>query len=241
MTPTANSYALLPEATQAWLIEVYARARGVITDVLDRHGRAPGLASAIARARIAFLDDELLPVIQAVARAGTPIDCRRGCTSCCTLKVEVTPDEIFALRDQLEATLDGADLAAARLRAAEVDRRGGALPPGERYLLRMFCPVMDLASGACRAHGVRPAGCQGYLALDHRRCDASSQGELATIVTPVASGLIRDAVISAQIIALQEAGYDQTRIEISAGLTLAWADPETEQRWLAGGRAFPLA
>jgi hypothetical protein len=88
---------------------------------------------------------------------------------------------------------------------------------------------------------VRPAGCQGYLSLDHLSCDASSFGAATPIVTPVASGLIRDAVISAQIIVLQEAGYDQTRIEISAGLAWAWADPAAERRWLAGGKAFSLA
>lgn len=239
MNPAANAYALLPEATQRWLIEVHSRARTVIKDVLERHGRAPGLGSAIARARVAFLDSELRPVIAAVAAAGTPVDCRRGCTSCCTLKVEITPDEVFALVGQVEATLDAASLAEAKSRAVAVDQRGRDLPPGERYLLRMFCPVLDLASGACRGHAVRPAACQGYLSLDHRRCTASSLGEPATIPSPVASGLIRDAVMSAQIIVLQEAGYDQARIELCAGLAAAWADPTAERRWLAGGQAFP--
>jgi len=239
MTATANPYALLSDATQRWLIDVYFRARAVIRDALDQHGRAPGLGVAIARARVEFLERELRPVVEAVALAGTPVDCRRGCTSCCTLKVEITPDEVFALVAEVEATLDAKSLAEVRARAVEVDRRGRGLPPGERYLLRMFCPILEQGSGACRGHVVRPAACQGYLSLDHRRCDASSLGAPKTISSPVASGLIRDAIMSAQIIVLQEAGYDQSRVELSAGLAAAWGDPAAEGRWLAGGRAFP--
>lgn len=238
MDASATSYANLPEATQRWLIDVHARARDLFAEVLARHGGTPGLGSAVARARIGFLDRELKQVAEAVAKAGTPVACRGGCASCCTLKVEATPDEIFAVAAALEAALDPESLAALRAQAAEIDRRGRDLAPAARYLLHLFCPVMEPDSRLCRAHTVRPAACQGYLSLDRRRCDASAQGENAEIPSPVASGLIRDAVMSAQIIVLREAGYDQTRIELSAGLTAAWADPDAERRWLAGGPAF---
>lgn len=241
MTAPPNPYAALPEETQRWLIEVHGRARGVFETALDLHGRTPGLGSAIARTRIAFLDRELAPVIDAVAQAGTPVDCGRGCASCCTLKVEVTPDEVFAVAAELESTLDAKAMTSLKSRAAEVDRKGRDLPPGERYLLHLYCPVLEPDSLACLAHAVRPAACQGYLSLDRRRCDASAAGEKIEIPSPVASGLIRDAVMSAQIIVLREKGLDQTRGELSAGLLAAWADPEAELRWLSGESAFPAA
>lgn len=238
MTKKPSLYESLSEAERRWLTDIHLRARTAIQNALDRHGRNPGLGGAIARARVAFLDAELEPVIAAMARSETPVDCRRGCASCCTLKVEITPDEVFALRDQLETTLDADRLADAQRRAEEVDRRGRALPPGERQLLRLFCPVLDRESGACRGHAGRPAACQGYLSLDRRRCEAASLGTPTEISKPVASDLIRDAVMSAQVIVLRDAGYDQERIELSAGLAAAWSDPGAEQRWLAGGQAF---
>lgn len=241
MTTSPNPYAALPEETQRWLIEIHGRARAVFEKAIEDHGRRPGLGGAIARARIAFLDKELAPVIDAVAQARTPVDCGRGCASCCTLKVEVTPDEVFAVAAEIEATLDAEALAALKSRAAEVDRRGRDLPPGERYLLHLYCPVIEPSSLACRAHAVRPAACQGYLSLDRRRCDASAAGEKVEIPSPVASSLIRDAVMSAQIIVLRDAGLDQTRGELSAGLLAAWAAPEAEQHWLAGESLFPAA
>ena len=240
MELTSNSYASLSEANQRWLIDVHSRARVVVKNAIDAHGCAPGLSSAVIRARIAFLDSELQPVVAAVERAGTPVDCRRGCSSCCTLKVEITPDEVFALVAELEAGLDAESLADVKRRAKEVDQRGRDLPPWERYLLRLFCPVLDRVSGACRGHAARPAACQGYLSLDRLSCEASSRGEQKTILRPLASDLIRDAVMTAQFIVLREAGYDQSRIELSAGLAAAWADPAAEQRWLTGRQAFPL-
>jgi Fe-S-cluster containining protein len=238
MTLTSNPYKSLSDADQRWLVDVHSRASAVIKDALDLHGRAPGLSSAIARARVGFLDGELQPVVAAVERAGTPVDCRRGCSSCCTLMVEITPNEVFALVAELESTLDPESLTEAKRRAQEVDQRGRKLPPWERFLLRLFCPVLDRTSGACRGHAVRPAACQGYLSLDRLSCEASSLGEQKTILRPIASDLIRDAVMSAQFIVLQDAGYDQTRIELSAGLAAAWADPAAEPRWLAGSQAF---
>jgi hypothetical protein len=239
MVAARNPYEALPEPEQRLLIDVHFRARVVIEDALDQHGAEPGLGGALARARIAFLERELDVVGQAMALAGTPVDCRRGCFSCCTLMVEVTPDEVFALVAHLEATLDEGALATVQKRVAEIDRRGRGLPSVERHRLRLFCPALDRSTGACLGHPVRPIPCQGYLSLDHHRCDADSAGTPTPILKPVASDLIRDAVMSARTIVLEDAGYDQSRIELSAGLAAAWADPGAEQRWLERGRAFP--
>jgi Fe-S-cluster containining protein len=236
---SATPQLVLSETHREWLMGVHDRARAAIRQVLSTHGRAPGLARAIARARVALLDRELAPLVDAMEKAKTPIDCRAGCSSCCTLKVEITPDEAFALMAELDDNLDAVALDDARARASENDRRGRDLPPKQRQLLRLFCPVLDRATGACRGHAGRPAPCQGCLALDRKCCEAASRGEEVPIVEPVASGLIRDAVMAAQVIVLEDAGFDQTRIELSAGLLAAWADPAAEQRWLGGHRAFP--
>ena len=241
MAAPPNPYAHLSESELRWLTDIHARARVAIQGALDRHGRRPGLGTAVARARVAFFDGELKQVSDAMERSKTPIDCKRGCASCCTLKVEITPDEAFALAGDLEARLDAEGLADARQRAAAVDARGRDLPPGERLLLRLACPVLEIASGACRGHAVRPGPCQGYLSLNVLKCEAAALGTPTEIPKPAAANLIREAVSSAQIIVLREAGLDQSHIELSAGLVAAWSDPGAEQRWLAGGIAFPAS
>jgi hypothetical protein len=233
MAAVRNPYADLPEADQQLLIDAHFRARAAIEDALDSHGAEPGLGTAIAHARLAFLDAELQPVLAAMTRKGTPVDCRRGCCSCCTLMVEVTPDEVFALVDHLTATLDAVALAELKARAAEVERRGRGLSSEHRHQLRLFCPVLDRATGACLGHPVRPTPCQGYLSLDHRRCEADHAGPPTPIPQPVAADHLRDAVIAARQIVLEDAGFDQKRVELSAALTAAFADPEAEARWFA--------
>jgi Fe-S-cluster containining protein len=229
-----NPYAHLPEADQQILIDVHFRCRAVIEDALDAHGAEPGLGTAIATARIAYLEQELQPVVESMDRAGTPIDCRRGCSSCCTLMVEITPDEAFALTRHLEATLDAETLAQVKIRAREVQRRQRGLSSEQRHALRLFCPVLDRATGACMGHPVRPAPCQGYLSLDRKRCEADSLGPPTPILQPAAADLIRDAVTSARTIVLEDAGLDQSRVELAHALVEAWSDPDSEQRWLAG-------
>ncbi len=240
MASPPNPYAHLSPSELAWLTDIHARGRAAIRQALERHGRKTGLGAAVARARVAYFDHEMKQVVDAMDRAKTPVDCRRGCASCCTLKVEITPDEAFALADELATRLDATSLGEARQRAQENDDRGRGLAPAERHLLRMPCPVLDRMSGACRGHAVRPAPCQGYLSLSRLKCETAALGTPTEIPRPAAADLIREAVASAQIIVLREAGLDQSHIELSAGLMAAWSDPGAERRWLAGGVAFPV-
>jgi Fe-S-cluster containining protein len=236
--PPQNPFAGLSDPQQQFLMEVHFRARSAIGDALDQHGAEPGLGVAVARARIAFLKRELDPVEEAMRLAGTPVACRAGCSSCCTLMVEPTPDEIFALGAYIATSVAAADQAELRRHAQENARRGAGMPAEKRHALRLFCPVLDRVTGACLAHPVRPVACQGYLSLDRRLCEADSAGTPTPIHQPAAAGLIRDAVLAARTIVLEDAGFDQTRIELSAGLVAYWTDPDAERRWLAGGKAF---
>ncbi len=170
--------------------------------------------------------------------AGTPVTCSRGCAACCTLTVEITPDEVFALARYLEARLDPPEFAELKRTTAAAAERGRGLPHDLRHALRIFCPVLDRTTGACRGHPIRPVPCQGYLSLNRQRCEADHFGPPTPIPQPVAADLIRDAVMSARTIALEDAGYGMGSVEISAGLTLVWDDPTAEQRWLDGEDVF---
>jgi len=220
------------------MVALHQRARDVIAAQLAAHGKRPGLATKLAAARVAFLEAELQSVIEAMQLANTPVDCARGCSSCCTLTVEITPDEAIAAATHLTETLTPDALAAARQRATVKAARSQGLTPDARHALRLSCAVLDESSGACRAHPVRPAPCQGYLSLDRRRCEADHLGPPVPILQPVAADYIRDAVMAAQRIVLGEAGLSQDEIELTEGILRVWNDPTAEARWLAGDRAL---
>jgi hypothetical protein len=223
-----------PEEIQLFLRDLYKRASARLQAVVERHGMRPGLSRALARERIQILDEEMQPIGNAMARAGTPVACTRGCGCCCTLTIQTSPDEVFALKDELANSLTPSTLAALEERAVAADARGHGLAPLARHRLRIFCPVLDPATHDCLGHAARPSGCQGYLSLSLRQCQADHASPSQPIEQPVAAGLLRDAVAAARDAVLEAAGAPRQSLELTAALVAAWAEPDAEARWLGG-------
>lgn len=223
-----------PEEIQLFLLDLYQRASARLQAVVERHGMRPGLSLAIARERIQILDEEMRPVSEAMARAGTPVACARGCGCCCTLTIQASPDEVFALKDELARSLTPDALAAFQERAAAADARGHGVAPLARHRLKIFCPVLDPATHDCLGHTARPSGCQGYLSLNLRQCQADHASPSQPVEQPVAAGLLRDTVAAARDAVLEAAGAPRQSLELTAGLVAAWAEPDAEARWLKG-------
>jgi hypothetical protein len=230
-----------PEEVQLFLTDLYQRATAQLAAVVARHGMRPGLSLAIAAERIALLDAEMQPVVAAMALAKTPVACARGCGCCCTLTIQVSPDEVFALKDQLERSLPPAELAALKARALAADARGHGVPPLLRHRLRIFCPVLDPATHDCIGHVARPSGCQGYLSLSLRQCQADHDQPSQPVEQPVAAGLLRDIVAAARDEVLATAGAPRQLLELTAALVAAWAEPDAEARWLGGAAVLEAA
>jgi hypothetical protein len=230
-----------PEEVKLFLTDLFQRASARLQAVVERHGLRPGLSLAIAQERIAILDEAMRPVVEAMARAATPVACARGCGCCCTLTIQASPDEVFALAAQLERSLAPGALAALKQRALAADARGHGVPPLARHRLKIFCPVLDPATHDCLGHVARPSGCQGYLSLNLRQCQADHANPSQPIEQPVAAGLLRDTVAAARDAVLEAAGAPRQSLELTAALVAAWGAPDAEARWLAGERVLETA
>jgi hypothetical protein len=224
----------LPEEAQQFLLGVYERAKARLETVIKRHGMRPGLSAAIAEERIAILDHEIRPVFPALEAAGTAVACAKGCGVCCTLTIDVTPDEAFALIAYLDRTLPADTVAAIKARAVAADARGHGLEPLARHRLRIACPVQDPATMACLGHAARPTPCQGYLSLDVKRCEAVHAGIGQDVPQPTAANMLTNVVSHTRSYALEDAGAPRQSLELTAALLAAWAEPDAERRWLAG-------
>ena len=231
---TTPKTADLPEEAQQFLLGIYERAKKRIEAVIRRHGMRPGLSAALAAERIAILDHEMAPVFPALEQAGTKVACAKGCGVCCTLTIDVTPDETFALVDHLERTLPAETVAEIKARAAAADARGHGLEPLARHRLRIACPVQDPQTMACLGHAARPTPCQGYLSLDLKRCEAVHDGTGIDVPQPTAANMLTNVVSHTRSYALEDAGARRQSLELTAALVAAWADPDAERRWLAG-------
>lgn len=231
----------LPEEAQQFLLGVYERAKLRLEGLIQRHGMRPGLSSVIATERIAILDSEMRPVFPALEAVGTPVNCARGCGVCCTLTIDVTPDEAFALVEYIDRTLPAETVAAIKARAAAGDARGHGMEPLARHRQRIACPVQDPATLECLGHAARPTPCQGYLSLDVRRCEAVHAGIGQDVPQPTAANMLTNVVSHTRSYALEDFGAPRQSLELTAALLAAWADPDAERRWLAGETVLPQA
>jgi len=231
----------LPEEAQQFLLGVYERAKARLETVIQRHGMRPGLSAAIAAERIAILDHEMRPVFPALEAAGTSIACAKGCSFCCTLTIDVTPDEAFALVDYLDRNLPPETVAAIKARAAAADARGHGIEPLARHRLQIACPVMDPETMACLGHAARPTPCQGYLSLDVKRCEEVHGGTGEGVPQPTAANMLTNVVSHTRAYALEDAGAPRQSLELTAALLAAWADPDAERRWLTGETVLTAA
>jgi hypothetical protein len=223
-----------PEEVQLFLTDLYQRAEARFRAEVERHGMRPGLSLAIAEARIACLDEAMQPVVEAMAKAATPVACARGCGCCCTLTIQASPDEVFALQAGLARDLTAEALAALQARALAADDQGHGVAPLARHRLRIFCPVLDPASHDCLGHRARPSGCQAYLSLSLRQCLADHEAPPQPVEQPVAAALLRDIVTAARDTVFADLGLPRQSLELTAALVAAWSEPGAEARWLAG-------
>lgn len=199
------------------------------------------MSGALAARRIALMDAEMAPVFSAMAGSATPVACAKGCGSCCTLTVEVSADELFALVDYLDQSLDAAALEALKARAAANDAVGHGLEPLARHRKRLVCPVQDPETKACLGHAARPNPCQGYISVSLPDCEADHIDPPRRVERPTMSGILTDLMGGSRDQVLSAAGMPTSRFELTAGLVAAWREPEAESRWLSGQDVFPEA
>jgi Fe-S-cluster containining protein len=235
------SFATLPDDAKAYFQGVYERALSRFTTVIAEHPIGPGISRAIAEARVELLQAELAPVVNSLATAGTPVACARGCRSCCTTTVPVSPDEALALVDYLKTTLDEAGFAAFATRARAADARGHGYASVERHQLKIFCPVLDPEDGSCLGHAARPVACQGYLSLSLAACEADHEDTPREIPHPVAANLITQIVDSTRTFVLSGAGLGYAELELTAALVAAIDAGDAEMQWIRGETIFANA
>lgn len=231
----------VPPALQDYLRAIYERARPRIEAVIRRHGLRPGLSHALARERIAILDEEMALVVELARAGGKTIACAKGCRHCCTHTVDVTPDEAFALADELAATLPPDALAALKQRALAGDAIGHGLGRVARHRKHIPCPVLDPATGACLGHAARPNPCQAYLSTDLPRCIADALDPPKPVEQPSLAPMVANIIDETRAYALEDAGAPRLSLELTAALVSVWREPDAEARWLAGEEIFPDA
>lgn len=160
--------------------------------------------------------------------------CRKGCPSCCSLRVTATAPEIFLLADyvvRIDATPGGAALALKRC-IALADRATRGVSEAERMARRKPCPF--IVHGVCIVHPVRPLACRGHASFDRQACVRAVAGRDVEVPLSGPHQALRGLVQSALQSSLRAAGLPWGLYEINHGLVLALDGTARAAAWLAG-------
>jgi len=111
--------------------------------------------------------DELIDV--RIRSGAVNFDCKKGCTACCHLRVEVLPPEAFVISDYLKSkTKESVDYYIDKLREHVYSTKGKSF---KEYIHP--CPFLK-SSGSCDIYSVRPHKCRAYLSMSVTHCNTDN-------------------------------------------------------------------
>jgi Fe-S-cluster containining protein len=210
--------------------DFFRNLHGVFARILAAGHKPDVLIDLLTTQAFDFFERNI--VIQA---AGLPdLACRKGCPSCCTLRVTATAPEIFQLAyyvRRIDASPGGAPIDLPK-RIAQANRATNGRGESERMALRRPCPF--ILRGVCIVHPVRPLACRGHASFDRTACARAVSGR--DVEVPVSEphlnlrGLVQNAMQSA----LRGAGVAWGLYELNHGLVLALTAEERQAAWIKG-------
>jgi len=164
------------------------------------------------------------------------VECRKGCSFCCRLKVTATPLEVIRIATTLDDARGATVLSAAELIAGMNER--------ERVARQVPCPL--LLDGACSAYEVRPLTCRALLSRRAALCEryfevGTTMTDSGPVPSLVAPRLIAAALINGQIAALRDVGLASKTVELISALAALTRDPSLFLRWLSREDVFGRA
>lgn len=165
--------------------------------------------------------------------------CKRGCSYCCHLRVEIRPHDAFVLAHHVATKLRDDQRARVVARIDGNRRRIAALTPAEHVRAGIACALLE--DGACLAYEARPATCRKYHSLSVTVCRNAFDDTTAPLTGDIEHEAVRlagNAIALGYAKGLEDAGYDVSLYELHDALHRALNDPKAEKRYQRGKRAF---
>ena len=165
--------------------------------------------------------------------------CRRGCSYCCHLRVEIRPHDAFVLAHHILTKFTTEQRAAAIVRIGQTLERTESLTPEQH--IRAGIPCALLQDGVCSAYEARPATCRKYHSVSVDTCRDAFNDTSAPLTGDIEDEQVRlagNAVALGYAKGLDDAGYDAELYELHYALHIALTNPKAGKRYRKGKRAF---
>ena len=168
-----------------------------------------------------------------------PIACSRGCSYCCSLRVQVQPYEAFTLAAWLRRNFDAARLARVIARLKSNVERTRELGEERRKRTNIACALLG-EDGACTAYEARPAQCRRYHSTDVAPCKAFHDTHDDAIEAAMHEAVAHnaDVIITQGRHAVRAAKLDDASVDMNIALLEALDNPKAWRRWKDGKKPF---
>jgi Fe-S-cluster containining protein len=216
-------------------MQLFIAQRQAFLDILDRPGRKDDAFADVS----ALAYDAFEQLLEAWSQDLPPLDCHKGCSPCCILRVIATAPEILAVAHHIRTrmTPEEAGHLIGRIREADVVTRG--LAEAERMAVKRPCPFV--IGGVCVIYPVRPLACRGHATFDAKACAMAAKGRDVDIPISEPHLMARSFVQNPLHAALFARNLAWGAYELNQALLIALDEPDAAERWLAGEDVFKPA
>ncbi|ACK49589.1 protein of unknown function UPF0153 [Methylocella silvestris BL2] len=168
----------------------------------------------------------------------TGLACRRGCATCCAVRVVATAPEILLIARAIKSQRRKAaeDLGRRIAAAARATRQLDEL---DRMALAAPCPFVG--DNICLIYAIRPLACRSHVSFDEAACLDALAGLPVEIPVSAIHLTARSLIQNAMQAALRDTGYAWGIYELNQGLRIALKDHGAERAWLDGHDVFRSA
>ena len=173
------------------------------------------------------------------ARNNVHFACRRGCSYCCHLRVEIRPHDAFVLAHHVQTKFSAEQRMGAIVRIEQTLKRLESLTPEQH--IRAGIPCALLQEGVCSVYEARPATCRKYHSVSVDTCRNAFNDTSAPLTGDIEDEQVRmagNAVALGYAKGLDDAGYDAELYELHHALHCALTNPKAAKRYRKGKRAF---
>lgn len=170
-------------------------------------------------------------VLQSAVAQGLKIDCKTGCSHCCSVRVEALDPEVFRIAQALrQRPPEAREAVVARLREHAATVRG--MPVAGH---RVKCPFLE--QDLCSIYEVRPAVCRKVHSFDVEKCRTPG----AEIPQSLDVLLKSEVLVKGTADAYARRRLQASGRELGLAVLLALTDPTAEARWAGGEAVFGVA
>lgn len=203
--------------------------------------RSVAKLGGIFRKLTLITDQEISKIHQAMETAGSRVDCKAGCSSCCFRSVPVSIAEAVAIASHVESRFSPDERRDLAKRAAAYAKSNENCMAEDPLKCRAACPF--LVNDLCSIYGARPINCRGANSVDVSKCVQRKEHPQTPVHVPSVGA--QDSAASATSYGLRAGllfeALDQGHVDLGLAIGVLLDNPAAAENYLAGGNAFQCA